>query len=260
MDINLYVLLLGLAIGLISGFLGLGGGILIVPLLPMVSGMGHHEIIGTSLFTILIVVSNNTFHFFKARLVNWNIALVMGPITGVFSFLLARLGLTLNPTDLKIILVVLYFALALWTLLRTQPKKNEPRSPLTTSRFTFLILAAGLAGALSGLTGIGSGMILGAVLLNLKVIDNAKLAPTSNAIMVFTCLSGVIAYAQGGFSYDELLLGKIHLKEASMLSVGAFVSSYFARKWQHKLSAHRRKWMLGGLLVVLGFKVLSSLL
>ena len=76
---QLIVLAIGLGIGLDFGFLGLGGGALIVPFLPIAAPMAQVEVIATSLFTILLVVVNNTISFHRKKLVSWKFALVMGP-------------------------------------------------------------------------------------------------------------------------------------------------------------------------------------
>ena len=254
------VFILGLSVGIMSGLLGIGGGILIVPLLPLVSNLSHHEIIGTSLFTILIVVVNNTIQFHRKNAVNWRVALIVGPLTAIVAYLSACMGLTLPEAVLKFTLVFTYIVLGFWTITKQQVSANHTSTSLNGRDIVFIALTAIVAGGLSGLTGIGSGMILGAVLLNLRVLPNATLSPTTNAIMVFTCISGVVAYSGWTVDWSTLVWGKIHFKEAFVLSLGAFTSSYFSRQWQHKLPAQKRKVILSTLLFVLGIKVLYSII
>lgn len=260
MDINLYVLLLGVGIGVVSAFLGLGGGILIVPLLPLVTTLNQHEVIGTSLFTILLVVTNNTIQFHFKKLVVWRAALIMGPISAVFAYFFAGLGLVLPESVLVAILAAVCFLMSTWTMIKKQPKAEIVKLKLDHVVLVFLIFASAVAGALSGLLGIGSGMIVGAVLLNLRALPNAMLSPTNNAIMMFTCAAGAFVYMQGGMDEEAFTIGRVHLIEAILLFTGAFLSSQFARKYQHMLPAYIRKWFLGGLLLLLGIKSVLTLM
>ena len=54
-DIILY-LLLGLAAGVLSGLIGIGGGILIVPMLVLLFGFTQHQAQGTSLAVLLLPI------------------------------------------------------------------------------------------------------------------------------------------------------------------------------------------------------------
>ena len=69
---------MGLLVALISVFIGLGGGIVLVPLMPDVFGITTHEAVATSLFTIFMVVFLNAYKFHQSKLINWSVVLWMG--------------------------------------------------------------------------------------------------------------------------------------------------------------------------------------
>ena len=48
------ILLIGFAVGIVSGIIGIGGGVLIVPLLIALLGMDQHKAQGTSLAALLL--------------------------------------------------------------------------------------------------------------------------------------------------------------------------------------------------------------
>lgn len=82
----LYLILLGLAVGLITGLLGAGGGFLIIPALVLVVGLPMKTAIGTSL---IIIAVNSLFGFLfslKHYEMNWRIILpfTIIAIAGIF--------------------------------------------------------------------------------------------------------------------------------------------------------------------------------
>ncbi len=69
---NILILLLGLAIGIAVGLLGVGGGILLVPALSFLLGMNQHLAQGTSLFIQLPPLGLGALYaYWKRRQVDW---------------------------------------------------------------------------------------------------------------------------------------------------------------------------------------------
>jgi hypothetical protein len=80
------ILLQGILVGLLAGFVGAGGGFLIVPALVLLAGLPMKKAIGTSLF---IIAANSLFGFLgdiSERTIDWNFLLVFSSIaiTGIF--------------------------------------------------------------------------------------------------------------------------------------------------------------------------------
>ena len=48
-----WIVLLGLAIGAVSGLAGIGGGILLIPALALLCGMNQHQAVGTTLWAMV---------------------------------------------------------------------------------------------------------------------------------------------------------------------------------------------------------------
>ncbi len=91
------VVLDGLAVGLLTGFVGVGGGFLIVPALVLLSGLSMHLAVGTSLVIIALKSFTGFFKYLEVLQdlglsLDWNILLLLCVI-GVFGSLLGqRLG------------------------------------------------------------------------------------------------------------------------------------------------------------------------
>lgn len=86
MTINelLLLLLIGLTAGIVSGMLGVGGAIIIVPALVLFFGMSQHQAQGTSLAILLFPVGLLAFmNYYKQGFVNFRMA---GVVMGAFLF------------------------------------------------------------------------------------------------------------------------------------------------------------------------------
>ena len=84
---SLILLLIGLASGFLSGLLGVGGGIIIVPALVLLAGLAPHKAIGISLAVIVpAALSGVIKHHFSGN-VEWGIALMIaaGAVVGGYS-------------------------------------------------------------------------------------------------------------------------------------------------------------------------------
>jgi len=78
------LLLIGLGVGLLSGFFGIGGGFLIVPGLMLATGMRLQSAIGTSLFAVLAFATATAASYAVSGLVDWRVAalIIAGGIAG----------------------------------------------------------------------------------------------------------------------------------------------------------------------------------
>lgn len=68
------LLLIGFAVGALSGFFGIGGGFLIVPGLMLATGMPIAYAIGTSLVAVSVFGATTAVNYASAGLVDWRIA------------------------------------------------------------------------------------------------------------------------------------------------------------------------------------------
>ena len=74
----MYLALIGLMAGVLSGFVGVGGGIIIVPALVFLLGTTQHQAQGTSLFVLSMpVVLFGLIQYWKSGNVNWKFGLVI---------------------------------------------------------------------------------------------------------------------------------------------------------------------------------------
>lgn len=96
------LILIGLAAGLLSGFLGIGGGLILVPALMFILGYSQHQAQGTSLGMLLLPVGIlGVYQYWKEGMINLKAValLAIGFVVGAhFGSLLA---IRLSPMALK---------------------------------------------------------------------------------------------------------------------------------------------------------------
>jgi uncharacterized protein len=98
------LVLIGISAGILSGFVGIGGGIVIVPALIYFLNFSQHEAQGTSLFVLVLpVVLLAMMNYWKTDNVNWKFGLVIASTFIIGGFIGSKLALKLSPGIVKFI-------------------------------------------------------------------------------------------------------------------------------------------------------------
>ena len=160
MDYLLY-LALGAVAGLISGLFGLGGGVVIVPILILAFGfqgmapeISTHVAIGTSLATILVTSLSSIYTHHQKAAIRWDLVRVITPGILLGALLGGLVALSLRGSLLQLLFGAFLVIVAL-QMLFYKPATSEGSSPKP-----LLLGVAGTAiGGLSTLFGIGGGSL-----------------------------------------------------------------------------------------------------
>ncbi len=126
-------LLLGIATGVLTMLMGIGGGFVLVPAMLYILGMSASVVVGTSLFQILFVTMTTTMmHSLTTKAVDIVLAglLLLGSVTG--AQVGANLALQVRPERLRLVLaaIVLVVALRMVLGLTYRPEAIYTISPL----------------------------------------------------------------------------------------------------------------------------------
>jgi len=98
------LILIGLFAGVLSGFVGVGGGIVIVPALVYFLGMGQHAAQGTSVLLMLPPIGVlAVYHYYKADSLDWRYAGVIALTFVIGGWFGSKLSLKLDETLVKFI-------------------------------------------------------------------------------------------------------------------------------------------------------------
>jgi uncharacterized membrane protein YfcA len=197
--LTLAIFAAGVAAGLVAALLGIGGGVLMVPIMTLIFGVPLRSALGASLVGAILASNAAALWPGKRRLMDVNLAWTLALASTFGATLGAATALTIAPEIVQALfaLVLLYAALQLITG-RRQAEAESPAGPHPSqpSRLrqagTWLI---GLfAGASSGLLGIGGGVVI-VPALHLILRKPFKVSTaTSNLLVGLTALTGAFTY------------------------------------------------------------------
>jgi len=98
----LSLILIGLLAGVFSGFMGVGGGVVMIPLMMLLLGFDQHQAQGTSLAVLAVPVTFlAAYNYYGEGHVNWKYALVIALAFVVGGFLGSKIAISINQTLLK---------------------------------------------------------------------------------------------------------------------------------------------------------------
>jgi len=113
LQIIVSLILIGILAGVLSGLVGVGGGIIMVPLLVMFFGFNQHQAQGTSLAVLAVpVTAVAVFNYYKEGQINIKYAAVIAVFFVVGSIFGSKLALTLDQKILKKIFAVVLLVIA----------------------------------------------------------------------------------------------------------------------------------------------------
>lgn len=196
----LQMALVGVAAGLLAGLFGVGGGIIMVPLMVLLLGMGQRVASSTSLLAIVPIAAAAAWGYAMSG----NVALVSGLLLLVGGVVGGQIGgwaLPRVPTaTLQIWFGILSIATAARLLLPVGSGDGtgliQPDTVIGVAALVGVGLAAGI---LAGLLGVGGGIILVPALVLLTGASADVARGTSLLVVVGTALVTSVRLFRGGF-------------------------------------------------------------
>lgn len=252
----LLLLAIGLFVGFASNVFGLGGGILIMPLLPLLVEINQHDLVATSLTCILLVVSSNVLVFALKKQIDWSTAYLFGTLAALGAFISSSFSYLLSEQALRWLSLSVIILVSLLLFSRQARHQGVSGSIVRWLNWPFGFFA----GVISGLTGVGSGAILGPYFISQKIVSHERVSPTLNFVLTITTLSGVIAYALSAIKSGRSVGSAIQIQYVIPIVVGAWVASKKARHFQEQMSEAGRKIGMILILTVLALFVLYTIL
>jgi uncharacterized membrane protein YfcA len=260
----LILLAVGAGAGFASGLLGIGGGAIMVPVsywIILAMGISPDIAIriafGTSLLVILPTAMSGSWRHNKENAVRWKTALVLGSCALVGALLGATLAARLPEKILEVGFGGLILAIALWMGLGIMPKLRrkdaEPRENLG------LVAACGFPiGMVSGLAGIGGGVLIVAVLVLALSFPMHIAVGTSVASIILASLGGIVGYIVNGLGIPGLLpysIGYINLPIWLCLAVTSIPLAQLGARASHALPTKPLTYIFIAFLVYVGLEM-----
>ena len=277
LDLGLFILALAgtaIAAGGVGAILGLGGGILLIPVLTMFFGVSLKYAMGASIVSVIATSSGAAAHHLRSRLSNMRIGLflVLASTTGAITG--AHLAGVVPARWLEAILglALAYSAVATVRQIGVELPETVPHDRWAVrlghegtyrdvrlgaevryraTRVAWGFLAMYVAGILSGLLGVGSGAFKVLTLDYLMQVPMKVSTATSNFMI------GITAAATAGVFFTR---GDVHPLIATPVAVGVLLGANLGtRLMAHLRNTTVRKAFLPVLVYLAGAMLLRSL-
>ncbi|MBW8182876.1 sulfite exporter TauE/SafE family protein [Shewanella nanhaiensis] len=238
----LYCALLGSIVGFLAGLLGIGGGLIIVPVLSAI--LLHFEVlppeqvvvaaIATSLASILFTSTSSAIAHHKNGNVPWEIAPWIMTGVGLGALISGFMAALLPEQIVRLVFAVCVLLIAL-KMFYSSTKTDTPTTRKMPNK-GLLTLFTTITGGLSAMIGIGGGALL-VPLLTYFSIDMKKAIGCASACGIVIALFGSIGYISSGsahFSLADGFAGFVYLPAL----LGIVCTSWFTAPLGAKATAH----------------------
>ncbi|MDT7919229.1 MAG: sulfite exporter TauE/SafE family protein [Meiothermus sp.] len=221
---NLTSLWIGLIAGGFGGLVGLGGGIVAVPLMTIFLKLSQHRAVATSLVMVVFTGLVGAFTYATQGTVDWLAALVIFPSAMLTANWGARFANRLPEWKLKRIFGWYLVVVALSLLLKSYiPHVDEPLQGWL--KIIPLIVTGAAAGFASGLLGVGGGTITVPIMVLLVGLEQHTAQGTSLLAMVPSALVGSYTHYRHGNLAQEYVPGLV-----VGILIGAFAGGLVANQ------------------------------
>jgi hypothetical protein len=256
--------LTGILTGTASGLFGVGGGFLMTPVqywLYTSSGMdgtlATRLAFGTSLAVIVPTTISGALAHHDRGAVNWQAVVPMGCAAIFGGIAGGTLATNLPGIVLRTFFAILAIVMAVRMIWHIRSCNDcEPRG----STGIFIIIGF-FIGIISGLAGIGGGVLLVPVLVILLKYPMHSAVGTSSACLIFSSIGAVAAYITNGFGSGGLppySIGYVDLLTFAILAIATIPFARFGVHCAHRCSSRQLQMVFAGVLILIGGLMLVS--
>ena len=241
---EIWLIPLGFIAGILGSIIGLGGGIIIVPVLTFM-GFSPTLAVSNSLFAVFSNSVGSTIEYAKQKRVEFSLGWKLGLMAVPGTILGAFISSDLSSEIFKILFALVLISSASYIFL----KRKIEEKPVDISRL-LLVFSAGasfFAGIISSLFGIGGGLIFVPLMVVALGISIKRAAPTSQFILMFACFSGLIVHS---------MLGHPDYYQALLLSIGAFAGGILGARLSLEIKENKLKIIVVIVLIAAAIKMI----
>lgn len=223
------LILLGLVVGLLSGFFGIGGGTILVPLLLL---LGFETKIAIGISVVQMMFSS----FYGSYLNNkkGTLDVPMVATIGFGGFMGAFLSgiITSNLSDKTLELIFLGFAI--FALVRLFLKPKEHKEQKHVNRLILFVIGIFL-GAIGMAIGVGGSMILVPILVGFLHVPLKKAVSAGLFFVVFSSIAGFISHAT---------VGHVDFKSGIIIGLASLFGVYLGIHLKDRVDVHLQRRLI----------------
>ena len=240
---QLWLIPLGFVAGILGSMLGLGGGIIIVPILTFL-GFPPTVAASNSLFAAFSNSVASTISYSKQKRIELSLGLKLGLLAIPGTILGAILSTDITPDIFKILFSFVLIASSVYIFLR---KQIESRDKIISKQLIIFIIGASFfAGIISSFFGIGGGIIFVPLMVVGMGMSMKRAAPTSQLILLFASLSGIIVHS---------ILGHPDFIQSGFLAIGSFFGGLVGAKLSLSVKERNMKILISIVLLITAVKL-----
>lgn len=256
-------LAIGVTVGFLAGLFGIGGGMVMVPMLVFVfTAKGFraehmmHLALGTSMATIVFTSLSSVRAHHRHDAVDWKVARAMAPgiVVGALAATLAAGFVPTRPLAVFFTGFMFYAATQMFFEVRPKPSRQLPG-------------AAGLFGAGAAIGGFSSVLAAGGAFLSIPFLARCNV-PLKRAIGTAAAngfpiaIAGTVGYVLNGLRVEGLpqaTLGYVYLPALAIIVIASMPAAPLGARLAHRLPVRRLRIVFALMLFGLALRMLANL-
>jgi len=259
MLVSVLLAVVGFVAGVLGALTGIGGGVLLTPILALHFGIPIREAIGTGLVAVITTSAASSSVHLQRHTTDVRLGMTLELATALGAAVMAYLVSYFNRSVLEGLFAA-FLVYSSITLLSKGGKLNEESGgwpengeipPYQPQRYPLGLGASLVAGGLSGLLGIGGGPIKVPVMFIFMNVPLVVATATSNFMIGVTAAASAIVYYRRG----DILPGI-----AAPLAVGVFLGSLLGARLAPRVHTKVVMYLLVGIMLYLAGHLVSHLL
>jgi len=267
MEIFLWVIyfIVGAGAGLLSGLLGISGGIVTIPALVLIFNLTGfpqsylmHTAMGTSLAAMILKGIAATWTHNGRKEVMWDLVLVMIPGILMGCILGAFFAHFISGILLQIVFGGFICFLGAGILFKKQKKKKKTEKAARPDKALYTWIGLGI-GAISSFLGIGGGVFVVPLLLSYHYVEK-KAIGTSAATGLFITILASIGYMYFGHDLVDIgeSIGYVYIPAFLSIGLGTLIFAPIGTKLTNRFDV--KKWRKGfaATLIIIGILLIFN--
>ena len=232
------LILLGIFVGTLSGFFGIGGGTILVPILLL---LGYDTKMAINISIIQMVFSSIYGSYLNNKKGTLDISIIATIGLGGFIGALFSSSISSNLDDTTLELIFLFFAI--FALVKMFFKSSSDKQAPSVNKFILFIIGF-ILGIVSMTIGVGGSILLVPILVSFFNFEIKKAISAGLFFVIFSSVSGLISHSLGGY---------MDYKSGIIIGLSSLFGVYLGIILKDKVSSLVQKNMLVGfyLLVVI---------
>jgi uncharacterized membrane protein YfcA len=258
MGVALLMIAGGMTAGVFGSLLGLGGGVLIVPLLTLVFGLDLREAVGVSLVSVIMTSSVAAGVYLERHVADLRLGMRLELFTAIGALVGGSIAFLIDERFLALLFAGLLLYVAL-SMLRSRSGGDDetPEPGLGEARtyevrnYPLGVVGATGAGVVSALLGVGGGIVK-VPLMHLGMGVPLRVSTATSNLMV-----GITAAAS---SVIYVIHGQVDPYVAGPTAIGVFLGASIGSRVAHRIDLRILRWLFVAVLLYTAVQMLLKVI